>query len=116
VIGNSGSTGWGGEEVREELGFWGKREREDREDGSGWGGRGNDGNRGFSDGWQEVLYWDVGKRDLLDDFFELQVDIGILVLRGQGILKLGAYNVSLLGSDVGEDVEKVGQGDDRGWG
>jgi hypothetical protein len=30
---------------------------------------------------------------------------------------LGACNVSLLGSDIGEDVKEVGQGcDDGGWG
>jgi hypothetical protein len=44
------------------------------------------------------------------------VDIGILVFGGQGILKLGAYNVSLLSGDIGKDVEEVGQGGNRGWG
>jgi hypothetical protein len=39
--------------------------------------------------------------------------IDILVLRGQGVLKLGAYNISLLGGNVGKDVEKVGWGGDR---
>jgi hypothetical protein len=29
---------------------------------------------------------------------------------------LGAYNVSLLGGKVGEDVEEVGQGCNEGWG
>jgi hypothetical protein len=53
---------------------------------------------------------------LLDDFFELKVDVGILVFRGQGVLKLGAYKVSLLGGDIGEDVEEVGWGCNRGWG
>jgi hypothetical protein len=52
---------------------------------------------------------------VLDDFFKLEVDVGILIFGGQGILKLGAYYVSLLGGDIGEDVEEVGQGgNDRG--
>jgi hypothetical protein len=39
------------------------------------------------------------------------------MLGGQRILKLGAYDISLFGGDVGEDVEKVGRGsDDGGWG
>jgi hypothetical protein len=45
------------------------------------------------------------------------VDIHVLVLRGWEILKLGAYDVSLFGGDVGKDVEEVGRGsDDGGWG
>jgi hypothetical protein len=44
------------------------------------------------------------------------VDISILLFGDQGVLKLGAYNVSLLDGDIGEDVEEVGQGgDDGGW-
>jgi hypothetical protein len=45
------------------------------------------------------------------------VDIGIIVFRGQGILKLGAYYISQLGSSISEDVEEVGQGGNggRGW-
>jgi hypothetical protein len=45
---------------------------------------------------------------MLNDFFELKVDIGILVFGGQRVLKLRAYNVSLFGGNVGEDVEEVG--------
>jgi hypothetical protein len=33
---------------------------------------------------------------------------------GQGVLKLGAYDVSLSGGDIGENVEEVGQGGDDG--
>jgi hypothetical protein len=53
---------------------------------------------------------------MLNNFLELEVNVGVLVLRGQGVLKLGAYNISLLGSDVGKDMEEVGQGGNRGWG
>jgi hypothetical protein len=42
------------------------------------------------------------------------VDVGILVFRGWGILKLGAYNVSLFGSNIGKDVEEVGWGGNDG--
>jgi hypothetical protein len=44
------------------------------------------------------------------------VNIGVLVFRGQGALKLRAYNVSLLGDDISKDMEEVRQGSDRGWG
>jgi hypothetical protein len=67
VVGDGGSAGWGGKEVREEFGFWGNRAWEVGEDGSGWGRRGNNGDRCFSDGWWEVLYEDVGKWDMLND-------------------------------------------------
>jgi hypothetical protein len=116
VVSNSGGAGQGSEEVRKELGFWGKREWEVRKDGSGWGRGGNDGDGGFDNRWWEVFYWDVGKQDALDYFFELEVDIGILVLGSWGVLKLRAYDVSLLGSDVSKDMEKVGWGGDGGWG
>jgi hypothetical protein len=117
VVGDDGGTGRGGEEMGEELSFQGNREWEVREFGSGQSGRGNDSDRGFSDGWQEVLDGDVGKWDMLNDFFKLKVDIGVLVFGGWGVLKLRAYNVSLLGSNVGEDMENVGQGgNDREWG
>jgi hypothetical protein len=78
VIG--GSARRGGKEVREELGFVKARKWEDGEDGSGqtWGG--DTGNRGGGNGWQEVLDWDISKRDVLDDFFKLAVGILILVL------------------------------------
>jgi hypothetical protein len=56
VVSNSSGAGQGSEEVRKELGFWGKREWEVGKDGSGWGRGGNDGNRGFNDRWREVFY------------------------------------------------------------
>jgi hypothetical protein len=90
VVGNGGGTGWGSEEVGEEFSFWGDREREVGEDGSGWGRRGDDGNGGFSDGWWEVFYGDVSEGDLLDDFLKLEVDVGILLFGGWGVLKLRA--------------------------
>jgi hypothetical protein len=117
VVGNSGDTRWGSKEVGEELGFWGDREQEVGEDGSRWGRRGNDGDRGFSNRQWEVFNGDVSKRDALDDLFKLMVDVGVLMFWGWGVLKLRAYYVSLLGGDVGKDVEEVGQsGDDGGWG
>jgi hypothetical protein len=42
------------------------------------------------------------------------VDVLVLVFEGRGILKLGVYNVSLLGGDVGKDVKEVGWGGDNG--
>jgi hypothetical protein len=42
------------------------------------------------------------------------VDVLVLVFGGWGVLKLRAYNVSLFGSNVGEDVEEVGRGGDDG--
>jgi hypothetical protein len=47
---------------------------------------------------------------MLDNFLELEVNVGVLVLGGQRVLKLGAYDISLLGSDVSKNVEEVGQG------
>jgi hypothetical protein len=44
----------------------------------------------------------------------LVVDVCILLLGGRGVLKLGAYDVSLFGGDVGEDVEEVGRCGDNG--
>jgi hypothetical protein len=46
----------------------------------------------------------------------LKVNVGILILGGQGILKLRAYDVSLLGGKVSKNMEEVGQGCDGGWG
>jgi hypothetical protein len=114
VVSDGGSTGWGGEEMGEELGFWGDGERKVKEDGSGWGRGGNNSDGGFNDGRREVFYGDVSEWHSLDDFLKLVVDVGILLFGCQGILKLGAYNVSLLGSDVSEDVEEVGWGGDDG--
>jgi hypothetical protein len=84
----------GDEEMGEKLGFVKAGKRESGEDGSGWAG-----NRGFGDGWREILDGDVGKRDTLKgDFFELAV----AVLR---VLGLRAFY------DVVKDVEDVGWGD-----
>jgi hypothetical protein len=114
VVGDGSDTRRGSEEMREELGFWGDREREIGEDRSGWSGQGDNGNGGFNDRWWEVLDGDIGKGDSLNDFFKLEVDVGILVFGGWGILKLRAYYISLLGSDVSKEVEEVGQGGDNG--
>jgi hypothetical protein len=61
VVGDGSGTRQGSEKVGEELGFWAKREWENGKDRSGQGRGGNNGNRGFSDGWQEVLDGDVSK-------------------------------------------------------
>jgi hypothetical protein len=114
VVSDSSSVRQGGKEVGEELGFRGDREWEVGENGSRWGRGGDDSDGCFSDRWWEVFDEDVGERDMLDDFFELKVDVGILVFRGRGILKLRAYYVSLFGGNIGEDVEEVGQGSDKG--
>jgi hypothetical protein len=71
VVGNSSGTQWGGKEVREEFGFQGVREWEVGEDRSGQGGRGNNGDRGFSNRWQEVFNGDVSEQDTLNSFFKL---------------------------------------------
>jgi hypothetical protein len=114
VVGDGGGAGRGGEEVREELSFRGDGEREVGEDGSGRGRGGDDSDRGFNDGRREVLEGDVGEGDSFDNFFELKVDVCVLMFGGQGVLKLGAYDVSLLGGDISEDVEEVGRGGDDG--
>ena len=60
------------------------------EDRSGWGGRRNDGDGGFNDSGREILDWDVRKRDSVDDFLELEVDVCVLCFVGGGILELRA--------------------------
>ena len=60
------------------------------EDRSRWGGQGDDSNRGFNDGGQEVLNWDVREGDTVDDFFELKVDVCVLSFVGRGVLELRA--------------------------
>ena len=86
-------AGRGGPEVGEELVL--SVEGDDREgeflrDRSGRGGRGNDGDGCFNDGGREVLDWDVRKGDAVDDFFELEVDVGVLYFVGGGVPKLRA--------------------------
>jgi hypothetical protein len=103
--------------VGEELGFRGDGERKVRKDGSGQGGGGDDCDGGFNDRRREILKRDVSEGDSFDNFFELEMDVGVLVFGGRGILKLRAFNVSLLGGNVGEDVEEVWWGGDNGgWG
>jgi hypothetical protein len=82
MVDDGSSVGQSSEEVREEFSFQAKREQEDEEDGSGQGRGSDNGNGGFSNGQQEIFYWDFGKQDMLDDLFELEVNVGILVLRG----------------------------------
>jgi hypothetical protein len=96
------------------LGSWGDREWEVGKDRSGWSRGGDDGDGGFSDRWQEVFNGDISKGDSFDNFFELVVDVSVLLFGDRRVLKLGAYNVSLLDGDIGEDVEEVGQGGDDG--
>ena len=91
VIGKG--TGRSGPKVREELmlGVEGDDwKREFLKDRSGWGGQGNDGNGGFDNSRWEVLDWDIREWDVVDDFFKLEVDIGVLGLVGRGVLKLQA--------------------------
>jgi hypothetical protein len=82
--------------VGEELGFRGDGERKVGEDGSGRGRRGDDSDWGFNDGRREILEGDVSEGDSFDNFFELEMDIGVLMFGGWGVLKLRAYYVSLL--------------------
>jgi hypothetical protein len=116
MVGDGSSTGWGSKEIREELGFRGNGEWKVGEDRSGRGGGGDDGNGGFNDGRREILDGDVGEGNLFDNFFELEVDVCVLMFGGRGVLKLRAYNVSLFDGDVGKDVEEVGQGGNDGDG
>jgi hypothetical protein len=102
--------------VGEEFGFRGDGEREVWEDRSGQGGRGDDSYGGFNDRRREVLDGDVGEGNSFDNFFELEVDVGVLMFGGRRVLKLGAYYVSLLGGDIGEDVKEIGRGDGGGRG
>ena len=103
----SGGTWWGGEEVGEEVSF--------REDGktkgaarrSRWGRRWDDSDGGSDNGRREVLDWDVGKQDTLNDFFKSLMDVGVLQLR-VGVLKLRTREVVLLGGNVGENLKKIG--------
>jgi hypothetical protein len=118
VVGNGGGTRWGGKKMGEEFSFQGIREWEVGKDRSRWGGGGDDGDGSFDDRQREVLDGDISERDMLDYFLKLKVDIGVLVFGGW-VLELRAYNVSLLGSNVGEDVKEVGWGSDnggQGWG
>jgi hypothetical protein len=117
VVGDGSGTQQGSEEVREELGFRGDREWKVGKDGSRWGGRGNNGDGGFNNGRREIFYGDVCEGNSLDNFFELEMDVFVLILGGQGILKLRAFDVSLLGGNIGEDVKEVGRGGNNGgWG
>ena len=108
----------GSEEVREELSFREDREREDTMRRGRRGGRRDGADRGGNDGQREVLYWDISKRDMLDNLLELLVDIGVLWFR-VGVLELRTREVVLLGGNVGENLKEVRQGgnkDGRGRG
>ena len=106
---------WGSKEVWEKLGFWEDGEREDAMGRSRWGGRRDSGNRGSNDRQWKVLNWDIGKWDVLNNFFKTLVDMGVLQLRVR-VLKLGNNDVVLLGGNVSENLEEVGQGGDKGGG
>ena len=83
----------GGPEIREELVLGVERydgEGELLEDRGRWGRRGNNGNRGFNDSRGKVLNWDVRKWDAVNNFLELEVDIGVLCFVGGRVLKLRA--------------------------
>ena len=76
-------------EVREELMLSVERdngEGELLENRGGQGRQGNNSNRGFNDGRQKVLDWDIRKWDAVDDFLKLEVDIGILGFVNGGVL------------------------------
>jgi hypothetical protein len=77
---DGGGVRRGGKEVGEELGFVKARKREDREDGSGQGWGGDGSNRCGDGGQWEVLYRDISKWDMLNDFLELAMGILVLVL------------------------------------
>jgi hypothetical protein len=114
VVGDGSGTRRGSKEMGEELGFWGDGERKVWEDRSGWGGGGDNGNGSFNNGQQEVFYGDVSEGNSLNDFLKLEVDVGILLFDSRGVLKLRAYDISLLRGNISEDVEEVRQGDDDG--
>ena len=59
-------------------------------DRSGRGGRGYDGDGCFNDCRREVFNGDVREWDAFDDFFELEVDVGVLCFVGGGVLELRA--------------------------
>lgn len=108
----SGGTWWGSEEVQKKVCFREDGETEGTTRRSRWD-RGRDySDRGDNDGQQEVFYRDVRKWNLLDYFLKLLVDICVLGL-GVGIFKLRTREVVLLGSNVSENFEEVGQGSDK---
>ena len=86
-------AGGGGPEMWEELVFGVERDDgkgEFLEDRGGWGGRGDNGDGGFDDSGQEVLDRDVRKRDTINDFLELKVDVRVLGFVSWGVLELRA--------------------------
>ena len=113
VIGEG--TGRSSPEMGKELVF--SVEGDDREgeflkDRSGWGGQGDDSNGGFDHRRREVLNGNLCEWDAVDDFFELKVDVGVLSFVGGRVLELRALNISLLHSDIGENMEEIGWGVD----
>ena len=86
-------AGRGGPEMREELVLsveGDDGEGEFLEDRSRRGGRGDDGDGSFDNSGREVLDWDVRKRDAVNDFLKLKVDVRVLGFVGGGVLKLRA--------------------------
>jgi hypothetical protein len=79
MVSDGGGTRWGSKEMWEEFSFQGDGKREVRKDRSGQSRRGNNGDENFNDGQRKFFNGDVGKWDALNDFFELTVDIGVLV-------------------------------------
>ena len=82
-----------GPEVREELVLGvtrNDREGEFLTDRSRRGRRGDSGDGGFDDRGREILDRDICERDSVDDFFKLEVDVGVLCFVGGGVLELRA--------------------------
>ena len=85
--------GRGGPEVGEEFVFGVEGddgEREFLKGGGRWGRRGDDGDRCLDDGGREVLNRDIREWDAVNDFLELEVDVGVLGFDSGGVLKLRA--------------------------
>ena len=86
-------AGRGGPEMGEKLVFGVEGddgERKFLEDRSGRGWRRYDGDGGLDNSGWEVLDWDVREGDAVDDFLELEVDVGVLCFVGGGVLELRA--------------------------
>ena len=102
----------GSKKMREELGFWEDRKWKDAARRSGRGRRRDDSDGGSDDGRREILDWDVGERNTLNDFLKALMDICVLWL-GVRVVKLRTREVVLLSGDVGEYFEEIGWGGDE---